>query len=205
MDGDVVFLGCAGKREGMILPQRNLWAAQKDVLLSSATLKVYRQARSYLASLCFRMLFLDLNFADIAGMLNDLGNVCLVSSSNLTGNTLTQVGKSPVHPIFPEDANTIAKGGKVGFDHAKSTMDGPEHKEDDEQVVGVPEPLELCSSWLLSSGPSHGRECDQHDISRPSRACGEIGKHEAHESKLVVYREDCQISPMRNGMQPREK
>lgn len=56
MDGDVVLLGGAGQRKGVILPQRDRRAAEEDVL-SSPSLGV---------------LLLDLNLADVAGVLDDL-------------------------------------------------------------------------------------------------------------------------------------
>lgn len=56
-------------------------------------------------------------------MLNDLGNVRLVSSSDLTRNTLSEVCESTIHPVLPEDTDTVAKGRKVGRDHAEGTVD----------------------------------------------------------------------------------
>jgi hypothetical protein len=32
MDRNVVLLGCAGEREGMVLPDRHFWAAHEDIL-----------------------------------------------------------------------------------------------------------------------------------------------------------------------------
>ena len=82
-------------------------------------------------------------------MLDDLGDVCLVSSSNLTRDSLGQVGKSTIHPVFPKDTNAIAEGRKVWLNHAEGSMDRPEDEEDDEEVVGVPKALKVGSSSFL--------------------------------------------------------
>lgn len=56
MNGDVVFLGCASKREGVILPDGDFRAAQEDVLSSTGR----------------GVLLLDLDLANVAGVLDDL-------------------------------------------------------------------------------------------------------------------------------------
>jgi hypothetical protein len=103
------------------------------------------------------MLLLDLNLANIARMLNDFRYVCLVSSSNFAGNALAKVRESTIHPVLPEDTDSIAEGRKIRFDHAEGAVNGPKDEEDDEQMVGVPEALEVGSSCLFS-----GSEGDCH-------------------------------------------
>lgn len=117
----VVLLGrtCKGKR--MILPQAHLGAAEEDVLSCPG----------------LRMLLLDLNLADIARVLNNLGDVCLVSPADLASNSLRKVDISSVHPVLPEDADGRGADGhaewrKVGLDHTECAMDRPEEEEDDE-------------------------------------------------------------------------
>lgn len=166
MDRDVVFFRCAGKRERMVLPDGDLRAAQEDVL-SSAGLSV---------------LLLDLNFANVAGMLDDLGDVRLVSSSYFTGDALGEVRKSTVHPVLPEDTDTVAEGRKVGLNHAEGSVDGPEDEEDDEQMVHVPETFEVRATSLLRSRDSDGHECSQHNVTAPSGSSCKVGEDEAHES-----------------------
>jgi hypothetical protein len=121
------------------------------------------------------MLLLDLNLADVAGMLNDLGNVGLVPSSNFTSNALAKVRKSTVHPVFPEDTDTVAKGRKVGLDHAEGSVNRPEDEEDDEEVVGVPEALEVRTSSFLRCCKCDRHQSHKHDISTPTRSSREVG------------------------------
>ena len=78
------------------------------------------------------MLFLDLNFADVARVLNDFGNVRLVSAPNFTSDTLSKVSEPTVHPVLPENTDTIAEWRKIGLDHAEGSVDRPKNKEDDE-------------------------------------------------------------------------
>jgi len=55
MHGDVVLLGCASKREGMILPDRDLRAAQEDVLYLLAifsNMRMWMNIPDQLASWC---------------------------------------------------------------------------------------------------------------------------------------------------------
>lgn len=106
------------------------------------------------------MLLLDLDLAHITRMLNDLRDIRLVSPSYFTRNALSQVRESTIHPILPEDTDTVAKWRKVGFDHAESTMDGPEDEEHDEEVMRVPEALKVRPSRLFRSGERdrHQRE-----------------------------------------------
>jgi hypothetical protein len=161
--------------------------------------------QTYLTSLRLGVLLLDLHLTDIARMLNDLGDVRLVASTNLTRDTLAQIRKSSVHPVLPENTDTIAEGRKVRLDHAERTVDGPEQEEDGEEVVRVPEALELGSSLLLGCSPCHGCERSQHDVASPSRACCEVGKKEADEAELVGLGKHPQISPMRNRVNPGEE
>ena len=127
------------------------------------------------------MLLLDLNFADVAWVLNDLGDVRLVASTNLTRDTLAQIRESSIHPVLPENTDTVAEGRKVRLDHAEGTVYGPEEEEDGEQVVRVPEALELGPSILLCGCPTHSRERSQHDVTCPSRAGCEVCEKESNE------------------------
>lgn len=151
------------------------------------------------------MLLLDLNLADVAGMLNDLGNVGLVSATNFTSDALAEVGKSTVHPVLPEHTDAVAKGRKVGLDHAEGAVNGPEDEEDDEQVVGVPEALKVRTPRLLRSCECDRHQSHEHDISTPARASREVGQDEAHESEVVTSSESGKVVPMRNGVDPGEE
>lgn len=116
------------------------------------------------------MLLLDLNLANVARMLNDLGDVRLVSSTYFAGNAFSQVGKSTVHPVLPEDTNSIAERRKIGLNHTEGSMDRPEDEEYDEQMVHVPEAFKVCATSLLSSCNSDRVERNQHDVTTPSRS-----------------------------------
>lgn len=89
VDGDVVLLGGAGQSKGVVLPERHGWAAEEDVLTSS----------------CLGVLLLHLDLANVAGVLDDLGDECPVTTSHLTRNTLSQVAETTVHPELPKDSN----------------------------------------------------------------------------------------------------
>jgi hypothetical protein len=95
------------------------------------------------------MLLFDLNLADVAGMLNNLGNVRLVPSSNFTRDTLSEIRESTIHPVLPKNTDTVAEGRKVRRDHAESAVDGPEQEKNDEEVVHVPEALEVVATRFL--------------------------------------------------------
>lgn len=123
---------------------------------------------TYLSSTGLGVLLLDLNLANVAGMLDDLRDVRLVSSSYFTGDTFGQVGKSTVHPVLPEDTNTIAERCKVGLNHAEGSMNRPEDEEHNEQMVHVPEAFEVCATSLLRSCNRDRVERNQHDVTAPS-------------------------------------
>ena len=132
----------------MVLPDGDLRAAEEDVL----------------ASPCNSVLFLDLDLADVAGMLDDFGDVCPVPSSDLASNTLGKIGKTADQPVLVEDAHAIAEWCSVILDHAELSVYGPEDEEDNEHVVSVPEALVIRTSRLLYRCHDHCHECHQHDI-----------------------------------------
>lgn len=131
------------------------------------------------------MLLLDLYFTNVAGMLDDFRDVRFVSSSDLTRNALRQICESTVHPVLPEDTNTVAKRSEVGQNHTERSVDGPEKEENNEEVVGVPEALKVCTSSLLCCCECDGHQCYQHDIAAPTGTCCEVCQKKAHESKFV--------------------
>lgn len=148
------------------------------------------------------MLLLNLDFADVAWVLNDLGNVCLVSSSNLTGNALSQVREPTIHPVLPEDTNTVTEGREVRLNHTECSVDGPEDEEYDKKVMSVPETLEIGTSRLLCSCQGNSHQCDKHNITTPSGTCCKIGQNEAHEAELVDCGKLCEIVPMGDRVNP---
>jgi hypothetical protein len=186
---DVVLLGGGSERERMVLPDRDLGAAEEDVLTGA----------------CCGVFFLDLDFANVTGVVDDLGDVGLVASAHFTRNALGKVGKSTIHPVLPEDTNAVAEGRKVGLDHAESAVNGPEHKKDDEHVMCVPETLEVRATRLLGSCNGNGHQREQHDVSTPTRSCGEVGEDETHESEFIECGEAGEVVPVSNSVDPGEE
>jgi hypothetical protein len=85
---------------------------------------------THLAGPRFAVLLLYLHLHNIAGMLNDLRNVRLVSSSDLAGDSLQQVDEASIHPVFPENTDSITEGCKIRLNHTEGSVDGPEDEED---------------------------------------------------------------------------
>lgn len=138
----------------MILPDGDLGAAEEDIL----------------SWFCVRMLFLDLDFADVARMLDNLRDISDMASSHFTSNSFGEVGKASDHPVLVEHTDTVAEWFPVILDHAEFAVNGPEDEEDDEEVVGIPESLEVRSAWFFDRCHNHCHERSEHDISGPSRA-----------------------------------
>lgn len=178
----------------MILPQRHLGAAKEDVLSGSR----------------LRVFLLDLDLADVARMLDDLRDVGLVASSQLTSDPLRQVYVATPRPELPEDpdgagADRNAEGGEVGLDHAEGTVDRPEKEENDEHVVRIPESLVVRSSRLLVRCHHHAAERDQHDIPRPTRARRQVGHQPSVETQVVLAGDQPEVDPMGDRVDPGEE
>lgn len=153
MNGDVILLRCTSEGERMVLPERDFRTAEEDVLACTG----------------LGVLFLDLDLTNVAGMLHDFGDVCLVLAADFTGNTLGQVNEATVHPVLPEDtygrrADRDAEGGEVRLDHAERSMDRPENEEDNEEVMSVPEALKVGASRLFERGEYHSHERGEHHV-----------------------------------------
>ena len=105
----------------MVLPQRDGGTAEEDVLAGSR----------------LGVVLLDLDLAHVARVLDDLGNVRLVSAADLASDAFGEVGEAAVHPVLPEDADGLgaergAEWGEVGLNHAEGAVDRPEEEKDDE-------------------------------------------------------------------------
>lgn len=157
VNGDVVLFRRASEREGMVLPYRHFWTAHENVLLLLVSNpRALSLSITYLASTGLGVLLLDLDLANIARVLNDFRDVRLVSSSNFTCNSFGQICETSIHPVFPEDTDSIAERRKVRLDHAEGAVDRPENEEDDEEMVCVPKALKVGSSWLFCSRKRDG-------------------------------------------------
>lgn len=141
-------------------------------------------------------------------MLNDLCDVCPVTTSHLACDTLGQVNETAVHPVLPEDSNSrCANAGaercNIWLNHAESSVDGPEEEENDEHVVSIPEALKVCSSRLLGRRENHTHQRNKHDIASPTRSRHKIGNQPAVDTKLVLDGDLGKVIPVSNGMDPR--
>lgn len=146
MDGDVVLFWCGGEREGMILIEGHLGAAEENVLSCTS----------------LGILLLDLNLTDVTGMLNNLGNVGLVLSSNLSRNSLHQINVTSIHPVLPEDSNGTGSQSntvwcEIWLNHAEGSVDRPEDEENDEQMMRIPETFKIGAAIFLIGSNGHGR------------------------------------------------
>lgn len=58
---------------------------------------------------------------------------------------------------YPEDTDGVERTVRrpVGLDHAEHAVQLPVDEEDDEEMVGVPEPLEVRTTTLLDGEPDH--------------------------------------------------
>lgn len=134
----VIFLGRTRECKWMILPQAHLGAAEEDVLSCPG----------------LRMLLLNLDLADVARVLDNLGDVRLMSPTNLASNSLCEIDVSAVHPVLPEDSDGRGADGhaewrEVGLDHTECAMDRPEKEKDHEEMMRIPETLEIRPAELL--------------------------------------------------------
>lgn len=194
VDGNVVLLGSTGQGEGVVLPDRDFRAVEENVLASPG----------------LGVLLLDLNLAHIARVLNDLGDVGLVTSTHLTGNTLRKVDESSVHPVLPKHTNSLGSDRDtewrdVGLNHTEGSVGSPEDEEDDKHVVSVPESLVVGSASLLHTGNNHASQGNQHDVSRPARSRYQVGKEETVDTKVVLGSNLSEVVPVSNGVNPAEE
>ena len=163
------------------------------------------EIETYLTGARLGVLFLDLHLDHVARMLNDFRNKRLVSPSNLPRDAFAKIRKSTQHPVLPENANAVAEGLKVGPDHTEGSVDGPEDKKYNEQVVGVPESLKVGPSRLLHGGKHDSHERNQHNVSAPSGPRQQIRANEAFEPELLPGGKSGQVIPVRNGVDPGEE
>lgn len=143
-------------------------------------------------------------------MLDDLGDVRLVSSADLARDALGQVDKAAVYPVLPEDAyggraDGDAEGRRVGLDHAEGAVDGPEDKEHDEHVVRVPEALVVGAPRLLDRRQHHAHERHEHDVPAPPGTRRQVGGEKSVEAEVVLGRDLREVVPVRDGVDPGEE
>lgn len=143
-------------------------------------------------------------------MLDDLGDVRLVSAADLAGDAFGQVDEAAVYPVLPEDADGggadgDAEGRRVGLDHAEGAVDGPEDEEDDEHVVRVPEALVVGAPRLLDRRQHHAHERHEHDVAAPPGPGRQVGGEKSIEAEVVLGRDLREVVPVRDGVDPGEE
>lgn len=116
------------------------------------------------------MLLLDLNLDDVAWVLDDLRYKSRMSSSNLSGDSLSQIDNTSISPVLIENASARAEGRKILGDHAPNAVHGPKHKKYDEQMMRIPEPFKVRSAWLFNRGKYHCHQACEHNPASPCRA-----------------------------------
>ena len=121
------------------------------------------------------MFLLDLHFHNVAGMLDNLGNKGLVPSSDLTRDPLGKIREAAIHPVLPENTDSVTEWCEIRLDHAESAVDGPENEEDGKKMVSIPESFEIRPSGFLHGSKRDGHQRGQHDVSTPSRASQQVG------------------------------
>jgi len=93
---------------------------------------------AYLPSPRLGMILLDLNFNNVAWVLNDLTDESFVFSSDFTHGSFRQVNEATNHPKLPENTDSIAERLTVWLDHAECAMERPKEEEHKEEMVSVP-------------------------------------------------------------------
>lgn len=152
MNTDVVLFGCAGKCKRMPLPERDLGAAEEDVLSSESAAVV----------------FLNLNLDDLGRVEDDSGDDSLLLGTPFTSDTLQQVNKATGDPVLPESRDILAVRRAVGGEETECSVEGEEEEENKEEMVPVPKGLKLLRADGGEGSGDHGNEDDEHDVTGPS-------------------------------------
>jgi len=151
------------------------------------------------------VLFFDLDFADVARVLDDLGDVGLVPAPDFTRDALGKVREASDKPVLVENADAVAVGCTIILDHAEFAVDRPKDEEDDEHVMRIPKPFIVRPARLLDGRQDHGHERDQHEVARPTGPRDELGQDEADEAKLPFGRQLGIVVPVRKRVDPGEE
>ena len=148
-----------------------------------------------------RLLLLDLELHHHRRVLDDLVNIRPVTRADFPKDTLEDPNDTADEPVtlrafrivsshvhiaqervqtHPEDTNRVVRAVRrpVRLDHAEHTVELPVDEEHDEEVVRVPEPLEVCTAALLNGEPDHDTEGGGHDPAGRAGASDEVGGDE---------------------------
>jgi hypothetical protein len=173
-----------GQRERVPLEVRNLGARKEDVLTSPGC----------------GLLLLDLNLHNVGRMLDNLGDVCIMTRANFAEDTLRDPNDTSNEPIalytyqqylsyrkwktYPEHTDCVGRAvrGTIRLNHTKHAVELPTDEKDNEKVVGIPEPLESRPTDLFSGEENHDTEGSCHDPTSGARAGGEVGSEESNDT-----------------------
>jgi len=112
-------------------------------------------------------------------MLNHLANIRFMGSTNFSQKAFDKIEHAADEPIFPKHANPGTKRCCIGLDHTKCAVKTPGEKEDEEEVVGIPEPLKVFPTGFFEGCKCHCHEDDKHDVASCSWAGTEVDEKEA--------------------------
>jgi len=159
------------------------------------------------------LVLLDLDLYDFTRVLNDLANESAVAAADFTEDTFVEEDDTTDEPVAPEDTDLEpgAVRRTVGLDHAPHAVELPADEEGDEEVVRVPEPLEVGPPPFLDGEVDHREETRVHDP--PSRAgsggevCSEEGEDLwAHTDRgCVCEREADEVDHVGGGVDDGER
>ncbi len=62
----------------------------------------------------------------------------------------------------------------------------PEHKEDDEEMVGIPEAFEVSTAGLLGGSDNHDHESREHDVARKAGSGCKVSQQECFDALVVL-------------------
>jgi len=100
-------------------------------------------------------------------MLDDFGDVGDMTRADFTEDTLIDEDDATRKPVAPKDTDGVERAlvTRVRLDHAEHAVQLPADEEDDEQVMCVPELLEVArgTATLLPGKPNHNSEASGHD------------------------------------------
>lgn len=88
-------------------------------------------------------------------------------------------------------------------------MNCPHGKEDDEEMMRVPEPVKVNTTCLFAGSESHGSEANEHNVARDTRTSGKVYLKECDNvhanSRTHCRGETSKVDPMSDGMDDCEK
>lgn len=81
----------------------------------------------------------------------------------------------------------------------------PEDKKDNEEMVRIPEPLEVSSSDSFERRGENQHQAGEHDKSCPAWASGEVDAEKTSKPHVVLSGKSGEIIPMSKSVKPRKE